>query len=168
MIPLVLIGVGSYLLGSSRADQYKNGGMVNYFMFESEIEPSDVIIFHFNDYLDLEDVDIETRLYLKVQFSLTPDIRKWGLKGIDIDVESVKGTLYWEAYLSELSEEQITKLIAKGGVKEGKKVVGEKSLSFKPYSDWTIKHDIEFSEYGSFRIDGAEIDFKEKTIELLR
>lgn len=169
MIPFVLIGVGGYLLGSSKADQFKNGGMVEYFTFESEIESSDITIYNINDYLGIKKlVDVETSCNLKVEFHLTPDIRKWGLKGIDIAIENVSGNLYWEAYLEELTEEQIDKLIAKGGKKVGKKIEGEKSLSFKSYSDWTVTHDIEFSEYGSFRIDGANIDFKDKTLELLR
>lgn len=161
--------MGGYLLGNSKADQYKNGGMVEFFTFESEIDTSDVSIYNFNDYLGLpESIDVEAHCSLKVGFSLTPDIRNWGLKAIDISIESVMGNLSWEAYTEDLSEEQVEKLIKKGGKKVGKKIEGEKEMSFKTYNDWSVTHDIEFSEYGSFRIDGANIDFKDKTVELLR
>lgn len=97
--------------------------MVEYFTFESEIESSDITIYNINDYLGIKKlVDVETSCNLKVEFRLTPDIRKWGLKGIDIAIENVSGNLYWEAYLEELTEEQIDKLIAKGGKKWAKRL----------------------------------------------
>jgi hypothetical protein len=135
--------------------------------YEANIDSSDVSIYGIDRYFGVDLGTIDANANLKVEYSLEPEGRSWGIKSIYISLDSITGIINWETYLDEISEEEKEKLLAKGGKIYKSRIEGEINFSAKVYKDWTIEHSLEFDKDGSFSIDGAEIDFKTKTLTIL-
>lgn len=135
--------------------------------YEASIDSSDISIYGIDKYFGVNLGTIDASANLKVEYSLEPEARSWGIKSIYISLDSITGTISWEAYLDEISEEQKEKLLTKGGKIYKSRIEGELNFSAKVYKDWSIEHSLEFDKDGSFSIDGAEIDFKTKTLTIL-
>lgn len=170
MIPFILAGVGGYILGtSSEPKKFSNGGLMND-NYEAKIENSDISIYGFENYLGISKEasgSVDATATMNVEYDLQPEARSWGIKSIYISIEAVRGTISWEVWADDISEEDKQKLFAKGGKQYKNMIEGEIEFAPHIYKDWEIQHNLEFSSDGAFSINGAEIDFKSKTITIL-
>ena len=108
------------------------------------------------------DVDYDVD-FLTVKYNVTPTIRNWGIKGMDIHITNITGCLNWISY-EDYSEEDKLKFIAAGGVIDS---VGRYYGSLIIDSEfWKIENELEFNIYGGLSINEADFDFNKKIITI--
>ena len=146
MIPFILVAAGGYLIGDAATKKFSNGGMIN--TYEVDIESSDIDLYYVDQYFGVKSGVIDATAKLNIEYSLEPEVRKWGIKSIYIHIKNVYGTISWDAYADDLTEEDRQKLIKKGGKIYKDMIEGEIEFSLAVYKDWSLDHSLEFDTDG--------------------
>lgn len=142
---------------------------------QMEANTSDVSVWGFAKHIKASaavDVDV-TPSEARIKYEIVPDIRRYGIHGIDIDILEVSVTLNWMAYLDELSEDEIIPLKNAGGIVypsspdriEGQVEINEKKGCAE--SKWSLNSKLAFTERGSLYVSGLEINFTDGSIDVI-
>ena len=170
MLPIILSGIGGYLLGSSADETKKFGeGGMNSETFDISVDPGDISIYKFEKYLGVEGVIDDVTASLKIKLSLHPEVKSWGISSIYISIDQIVGTISWETYIGdeeegyEFTKEDIQRMKDKGGKVRKRSIEGE--FEFIP-KDWNIENELTFASDGGFMIQSVDISFDDKVITI--
>jgi len=125
--------------------------------FESTIK--DASVSGIKEYLGF---DAECTAVAEVLFSLEPEYRSWGIKGIYCMPVEINAEILWTFYPQNEEEKKLA--LAKDGREMND---GSVEGSFEITKDgWEVEVEAHITEYGQFSIDDCDIDFANKTITL--
>lgn len=120
------------------------------------------------------DIDIYSGIpTFTIEYTLTPDVRSWGIDGITVDVQKITASIEWEVGIVAEQLKTVDKayLINAGGYEF--KSHGTISGTFEldttvPINEnyWEIKSDVEFTSSGGFQIQEVEVDFLKMKITI--
>jgi len=131
--------------------------------FVDDVNKHQISVSGFNKKIIGAVVDYEVD-FVTVKYNVTPSIRNWGIKGMDIHISNITGCLNWISY-EEYSEEDKLKFIAAGGVIN--------SIDSRYYGSfiidsnskfWNMASELEFNIYGGLSVSEVEFDFNKKLI----
>ncbi len=137
---------------------------MNDLQFTAELKGTDIYIYRLNRYLGVTDCDIETEITATVKFHVEIEAREWGVKGIDIFVDSVTVYVNWEAYIEDITAEEITALLKAGGVYLNETIVGtiEINTGGEKGGKWEVKNEMEAR--CTITPNDIEVDFEKMII----
>jgi hypothetical protein len=116
-----------------------------------------------------KDVDVDTHFSQSVivDYSITLDAKGWGLRGIDVDVKSVKCDIRWVVDCDELLDTEKTSLISAGGIELANNTIEGTILIDSTTDNWKVDNEVTFLPTGGYCINSVEVDFANKTITLI-
>jgi hypothetical protein len=133
-------------------------------MYEFLESVTDCDVIGLNKHIDINSVDIEHGLFSTiVSYKAIPDVRRWGMKGFDIFINTIICEIPWYVYNDELTESQINKLIQAGGTNNSSEIEGTITISSAD-KDWSIKNELKIQTGGYLRIEKVEINLANKVI----
>jgi len=132
--------------------------------FTAELKRTEVDIYGLKHYFGVPDCDIDTTQTATVNFHVEIDARNWGVKDIDIFVDSVIINIEWKTYTEYITPEEMAALKKAGGVEYLNETIagtieintGEKG------SKWEVKCEMEVSS--QITPNNIEVDFEKKLI----
>jgi hypothetical protein len=133
--------------------------------FTAVLNQSDITINGINEFLGLsKDIDIDLNCkYARIDFSVEPEAREWGIKGITIMVHRVNLSFDWETWTEDLTDKDrmdIARL--RPEARELRNGRTEETIHWIIEGD-NITSELKFSEGGALHITDLVVDLKTKT-----
>ncbi len=138
--------------------------MNNDLTFTAELKRIEVDIYGLSRYFGTPDCDIDTTQTATVKFHVEIDARQWGVKDIDIFIDSVTVYVNWETYTEEITPEERAALKKAGGVEYlNETIAGTIEINTaEKGSKWEVINEMEVSS--QITPNNIEVDFEKKII----
>lgn len=131
-----------------------------------DVKVKDIEVYGINKFMNIgKNIDVDTTSSARVSYYIEPDIKEYGIRGIDVYIKSFSLMIEWTVYKDDLTEEDIRSLVAAGGTVYSNDVSGEIDIQCLE-TEWDITNDMEFTTSGALGINNVTVDLKKKKIEI--
>lgn len=131
-----------------------------------DVKVKDIEVYGINKFMNIgKNIDVDTTSSARVSYYIEPDIKEYGIRGIDVYIKSFSLMIEWTVYKDDLTEEDIRSLVAAGGTVYSNDVSGEIDIQCLE-TEWDITNDMEFTTSGALGINNVTVDLENKKIEI--
>lgn len=141
---------------------------MNQLEFNTQLPAKDVDVYGLEEMIFGRDSNVSLDLdatYTKIYWTLTPDLRDYGVRGLDLSIQKVNATIVYSVHEDDLTQTEKDALIKLGGVVNTYNYQIEGKIELSDYA-FVIKSKFGFDPSGYCEPSAAEIDFVKMTIEV--